>query len=511
MLRVLLLLIVSSVYAGAGVVEAKAIGGDPESCPLDEVVISEPPDGATIYLGASAGATDIPVRAQVSCISDTQKVDFFVKRPSDTSTLAIGTDIDAPFSTSLRDILPSGSPQEFTFTAEATSKSDEENPISATSVVTIVQAGTAQDADNNSLPDDPFAALDAPGDRWVSTGSFAGASAGLISAALVIYGENAKQTSSAAATITLSPPDAVGQRVELSVPDGLVGTDEVGILVVQAAVDLGSLVGTVEETNFAREPSGQITSDGVYAAVTVIVSDDGGKSFNLAPASRLAGNPIGLTISGVPLESDKEYVVAQHAATLTDTTSGVQLQHATGTWRQPTVQGLDRDTGTFTAELTSFGVATVYFLVDDTSVCGDGGCPPTLLWIELLLGLGFFILNLADGGIGGGDGPCFIATAAYGTPMAAQIEVLRVFRDGYLLDNAAGSAFVDLYYRLSPPIADLVAGSPLFAAIVRTLLVPVLFVARLIVLAPRATFILAAVVACWGLLRRVRKRGNAAV
>jgi len=73
--------------------------------------------------------------------------------------------------------------------------------------------------------------------------------------------------------------------------------------------------------------------------------------------------------------------------------------------------------------------------------------------------------------------PCFIATAAYGTPTAEQIDVLREFRDVVLLESTAGSRFVALYYRLSPPIADFIARSDLLRTLVRELLVdPVVWI-----------------------------------
>jgi len=72
---------------------------------------------------------------------------------------------------------------------------------------------------------------------------------------------------------------------------------------------------------------------------------------------------------------------------------------------------------------------------------------------------------------------CFIATAAYGTPTAEQIDVLREFRDIVLLESIAGSQFVALYYQLSPPVADFIAGNELLRTLVRELLVdPIVWV-----------------------------------
>jgi len=67
---------------------------------------------------------------------------------------------------------------------------------------------------------------------------------------------------------------------------------------------------------------------------------------------------------------------------------------------------------------------------------------------------------------------CFIATAAYGTPMAEEIGILRNFRDEYLLTNPVGATLVEVYYRVSPPIAQFITEHPSLKPIVRAGLLP---------------------------------------
>ena len=78
----------------------------------------------------------------------------------------------------------------------------------------------------------------------------------------------------------------------------------------------------------------------------------------------------------------------------------------------------------------------------------------------------------------GEDGGCLIATAAYGTEMAAQVQQLRELRDNTVLQTGAGAAFMDafsrIYYSFSPQIADLEREHPALREAARALLTPML-------------------------------------
>jgi hypothetical protein len=67
---------------------------------------------------------------------------------------------------------------------------------------------------------------------------------------------------------------------------------------------------------------------------------------------------------------------------------------------------------------------------------------------------------------------CFIATAAYGSYSAPEVQALRTFRDRYLLTNSVGSAFVRWYYEHSPVAAAWLDAHPGYKPVVRTALMP---------------------------------------
>ena len=85
----------------------------------------------------------------------------------------------------------------------------------------------------------------------------------------------------------------------------------------------------------------------------------------------------------------------------------------------------------------------------------------------------------AAGGSSGGG--CFIATAAWGTPMQEEVRYLRAFRDQYLLTNEPGRKFVEIYYTVSPPVADYIRGNETLRSVVRTGLKPLVELSRQLV------------------------------
>jgi hypothetical protein len=99
---------------------------------------------------------------------------------------------------------------------------------------------------------------------------------------------------------------------------------------------------------------------------------------------------------------------------------------------------------------------------------------------------------------------CFIATAAYGSYLHPQVQLLRNFRDEHLLTNAPGRAFVACYYRVSPPLADFIARYPLLRGVTRLILTPIIS-AAVHPTATAFTLLLAMFVLCRPLRRRVLK------
>ena len=75
-------------------------------------------------------------------------------------------------------------------------------------------------------------------------------------------------------------------------------------------------------------------------------------------------------------------------------------------------------------------------------------------------------------------GGCLIATAAYGSEMSPQVQMLREIRDNQLMNTEAGKSFMsgfnEMYYSFSPTIADMERENPMFKEVVKLGLTPML-------------------------------------
>ncbi|MDH4317427.1 MAG: SGNH/GDSL hydrolase family protein [Desulfobulbaceae bacterium] len=98
-------------------------------------------------------------------------------------------------------------------------------------------------------------------------------------------------------------------------------------------------------------------------------------------------------------------------------------------------------------------------------------------WFNTLKGIigeGGTVFRANSGKGSSSSGPCFIATAAFGSGLEPHVRLLKEFRDIVLLPHDLGRRFVSFYYATSPPIAEYIRDSELLKGIVRLALQPLI-------------------------------------
>lgn len=161
--------------------------------------------------------------------------------------------------------------------------------------------------------------------------------------------------------------------------------------------------------------------------------------YQTANGSAIAGTQY-TTTTGTLNWADGDFASKTISVPITSITSGTSAASFTVTLFNPTGS----------AGLDASSIATVTILASDATSSGGGG----------------------------GKSSCFIATAAFGTPMAAEVMQLRYFRDGFLLKRGWGRWFVQFYYAHSPPIADFIRARNWLRAVVRVALKPLIWFAQ---------------------------------
>jgi hypothetical protein len=138
----------------------------------------------------------------------------------------------------------------------------------------------------------------------------------------------------------------------------------------------------------------------------------------------------------------------------------------------PVSGSVSYDTGSLTATFTpssNFAYSTIYTVAITTGVQDSEGVA-----LASSNSWSFTTLSppVSSGSGGGGGGGCFIATAAFGSALEPRVVTLRQFRDVYLMPSHSGRAFVELYYVLSPPLADVIAADEQLRIGARAVLAP---------------------------------------
>ena len=78
------------------------------------------------------------------------------------------------------------------------------------------------------------------------------------------------------------------------------------------------------------------------------------------------------------------------------------------------------------------------------------------------------------------EGQCFVVTAVYGSPLAQEVNTMRIFRDEFLLRYQAGRLFVSTYYRVSPAVAQFISNRRPLRSFLRTvLLAPIVSIVKM--------------------------------
>jgi hypothetical protein len=268
------------------------------------------------------------------------------------------------------------------------------------------------------------------------------------------------------------------------------------------AATAGSLTPTIDSSCglAAGTPGHGGTATGATIYLNIILQTAQGTSNYSADANSDIGNIQLVIDSAIPKYSTLSPPLGFYDWTAFPGDGEIHIKNITVDTRFPTSEnGVPVQTVRFFYNSTGFSNLDVGSPSQDLTITGANGTTPTLssYYITNLLNgtKYFFRASMIDnaGNIGfltfddvnshaaapdqiagllSKNGNCFIATAAFGSPLASQVGVLRKFRDSFLMSSRTGRNFVSYYYKQSPSLAKKLAAHEGARFFVRLFLYP---------------------------------------
>ena len=240
-------------------------------------------------------------------------------------------------------LAPSASPQLITATvriAESGAEAVAEKQV-------VVRVG--RDDNGDGYLDDPFEDLPEEGDTWGATVDSTNCQRAVAMVTWFGGGDGV-------VTATVSNPEDPTQTAVVTAPRALLAAGEQGVLIASIACDLPSLVAPYPATELLEDlPDGEVAG-AAYVEVSVIVSGDGGATFDEVDPALVAGSPVTVSLSGLAFTPGLAATFYSHPTFVNGTDAGVVLEPEAGAWSKAGVQNVTHTGGVLTAETTTLSV-----------------------------------------------------------------------------------------------------------------------------------------------------------
>jgi hypothetical protein len=184
------------------------------------------------------------------------------------------------------------------------------------------------------------------------------------------------ETDNADTPVVLVLGGASDAVVNVTIPRNLLTIDETGIVIVQLAQDLDTLVGSDEAGLLLPEPDGlAFVKGGAYLEVSVLTSTDGGVTFEEVNEARLADHPVLVEMQGLEPSPGSTVSLYKHPMFVeSDITTGVAVISHEGSWSTSGVHDVSVKGDWMNASLTSLSVMAPYEPIDTNKPQLPAGC-----------------------------------------------------------------------------------------------------------------------------------------